>query len=91
LQLGEDPDFIARRLVRMATEDIALQILKRSRSRLAHGKRNEQLGSPEGDLALAQAVIYLALCPKSNAVYTAFKEAQNSHLLLQASPLQKPF
>ena len=72
---GEDPRFLARRLVRMAVEDIGLadpQALVHAR---AAAETYEQLGSPEGDLALANAVIYLATAPKSNAAYLAYKAA----------------
>ncbi len=72
---GEDPRFLARRLVRMAVEDIGLadpQALVHAR---AAAETYEQLGSPEGELALANAVIYLATAPKSNAAYVAYKAA----------------
>jgi putative ATPase len=72
---GEDPRFLARRLVRMAVEDIGLadpQALIHAR---AAADAYEQLGSPEGELALANAVIYLASAPKSNAAYVAWKAA----------------
>jgi putative ATPase len=72
---GEDPRFLARRLVRMAVEDIGLadpQALIHAR---AAAEAYEQLGSPEGELALANAVIYLATAPKSNAAYVAWKAA----------------
>ena len=75
---GEDPLFLARRLVRMAVEDIGLadpQALIQ-----ANGAKDayQFLGSPEGELALAQSVVYLATAPKSNAVYSAYKEAMTS-------------
>ena len=73
LQGGEDPRYLARRLVRMAVEDIGLadpQALVLTR---AAAETYEQLGSPEGELALVQAAIYLALAPKSNAAYLAYK------------------
>jgi putative ATPase len=72
---GEDPRFLARRLVRMAVEDIGLadpQALVHAR---AAAETYEQLGSPEGELALANAVLYLATAPKSNAAYGAWKAA----------------
>ncbi|MEK0085564.1 replication-associated recombination protein A [Benzoatithermus flavus] len=78
LQGGEDPRYLARRLVRMAIEDIGLadpQALVLAR---AAAETFEQLGSPEGELALAQVAIYLALAPKSNAGYVAFKAAMRS-------------
>ena len=75
---GEDPLYIARRLVRMAAEDIGLAdpnaLLQANAAREAF----EFLGSPEGELALAQAVVYLATSPKSNAVYSAFKQAMKA-------------
>jgi putative ATPase len=75
LDAGEDPRFLARRLVRMAVEDIGLadpQALVHAR---AASDAFEQLGSPEGELALANCVIYLATAPKSNAAYVAYKAA----------------
>ncbi|MGL4439611.1 MAG: replication-associated recombination protein A [Bosea sp. (in: a-proteobacteria)] len=75
LDAGEDPRFLARRLVRMAVEDIGLadpQALIHAR---AAAETFEQLGSPEGELALANCVIYLATAPKSNAAYVAYKAA----------------
>jgi putative ATPase len=75
---GEDPRFLARRLVRMAVEDIGLadpQALIHAR---AAADAYEQLGSPEGELALANAVIYLATAPKSNAAYVAYKAAMRT-------------
>jgi len=75
LDAGEDPRFLARRLVRMAVEDIGLadpQALLHAR---AAAETYEQLGSPEGELALANCVIYLATAPKSNAAYVAYKAA----------------
>ena len=72
LEGGEDPRFIARRLIRMASEDVGLADPQALVQSIAARDAYEMLGSPEGELALAQAVIYLALAPKSNAVYTAF-------------------
>ncbi|HEY3859318.1 MAG TPA: replication-associated recombination protein A [Gammaproteobacteria bacterium] len=72
---GCDPLYIARRLVRMASEDIGLADPRGLDLALAAWEVLERLGSPEGELALAQAVVYLAAAPKSNAVYTAFGEA----------------
>jgi putative ATPase len=75
LDAGEDPRFLARRLVRMAVEDIGLadpQALVHAR---AAAETYERLGSPEGELALANCVIYLATAPKSNAAYVAYKAA----------------
>lgn len=73
---GEDPLFLARRLVRMASEDIGLAAPQALSHCLAAWDTYERLGSPEGELALAQAVVYLATAPKSNAVYAAFKQSQ---------------
>ncbi len=72
---GEDPRFLARRLTRMAVEDIGLADPEANTVCLNAWQTYERLGSPEGELALAQAVIYLALAPKSNAGYGAFKQA----------------
>lgn len=75
---GESPEYIARRIVRMAVEDIGLADPEALNVALNAWRAFDQLGSPEGDLALAQAVLYMALAPKSNAAYTAFKAAQES-------------
>ena len=78
LTAGEDPLFIARRLVRMANEDIGLADPQAVKQALAAKDVYDFLGSPEGELALAQATVYLATAPKSNALYTAFKAAMNA-------------
>jgi putative ATPase len=75
LVAGEDRLFLARRLVRMAVEDIGLADPQALQQALAAKDTFDFLGSPEGELALAQATVYLATAPKSNAVYTAFKAA----------------
>ena len=75
LDAGEDPLFLARRLIRMAVEDIGLADPLALPQAVAARDAFQMLGSPEGELALAQTVVYLALAPKSNAVYTAFKAA----------------
>jgi putative ATPase len=75
---GEDPRYIARRLVRFAVEDIGLADPQALVQGLAAWQAYERIGSPEGDLALAQAVIYLGTAPKSNAVYKAFQEVQKA-------------
>jgi putative ATPase len=75
---GEDPLFIVRRLVRMAYEDIGLADPQAATQALAAKDAYDFLGSPEGELALAQATIYLATAPKSNAAYTAMKSAQKA-------------
>ncbi|MFM1885228.1 MAG: hypothetical protein RL026_385 [Pseudomonadota bacterium] len=73
---GCDPSYIARRVVRMATEDIGLADPRGLTMALEAWQAYERLGSPEGELALAQAVVFLAVAPKSNAVYTAFGAAR---------------
>jgi putative ATPase len=73
---GADPRYMARRLVRMATEDIGLADPRALRLALDAAETYERLGSPEGELALAECVVYLAIAPKSNAVYNAFNEAK---------------
>jgi putative ATPase len=74
LAAGEDAMYVARRIVRMAVEDIGLAAPEALNLCLSARDAMHFLGSPEGDLALAQAVVYLALAPKSNAVYTAYGE-----------------
>ena len=76
LDAGEDPLFLARRIVRMAVEDIGLADPQALAVCTAAKDAYDFLGSPEGELAIAQAVVYIATAPKSNAVYTAFKAAQ---------------
>lgn len=78
LEGGEDPRYLARRLLRMAVEDIALADPQAQSICLHAWETYERLGSPEGELALAQAVIYLALAPKTNAGYVAYKAARNA-------------
>ncbi len=78
LEGGEDPRFLARRITRMAVEDIGLADPQAQQVCLESWNTYERLGSPEGELALAQALVYLALAPKSNAVYTAYKAARNA-------------
>jgi putative ATPase len=75
---GEDPLYIARRLVRMAVEDIALADPHALTLAIAARDAYDFLGSPEGELALAQVAVHLAMAPKSNAVYTAYKTAMAS-------------
>jgi putative ATPase len=70
---GVDPRYVARRVLRMASEDIGLADPRALQLSLQAAEVYERLGSPEGELALAQAVVYLAVAPKSNAVYTAWK------------------
>ena len=73
---GEDPLYLARRIVRMAVEDIGLAAPEALNLCLSAKEAIDFLGSPEGDLALAEAVVYLCLAPKSNAVYTAYGAVQ---------------
>jgi putative ATPase len=73
---GEDPLYLARRIVRMAVEDIGLAAPEAMNLCLSARDTYDFLGSPEGELALAEAVVYLALAPKSNAVYTAWGAVQ---------------
>lgn len=75
LVAGEDPLFLARRLIRMASEDIGMADPQALPLAIAARDAYEMLGSPEGELALAQITVYLAVAPKSNAVYTAFAAA----------------
>ena len=76
LEAGEDPMYVARRVVRMAVEDIGLAAPEALNLCLSAKDAMHFLGHPEGELALAQAVVYLALAPKSNAVYTAYGAVQ---------------
>ncbi len=69
---GEDPSYLARRIVRMAVEDIGLAAPEALHLCLSAKETYDFLGSPEGDLALAEVVVYLALAPKSNSIYTAY-------------------
>ncbi len=78
LQGGEDPRYVTRRLVRMACEDIGLADPRALPLALAASQAYEQLGSPEGELALAECTLHLALAPKSNAVYRAFGAAMRA-------------
>ena len=73
---GADPRYMARRLIRMASEDIGLADPRALRMALDAADVYERLGSPEGELTLAQCVIYLAMAPKSNAAYKAYNEAR---------------
>ena len=75
---GEDPRYLARRLIRIAYEDVGLADPDAALHALAAAETFERLGSPEGELALVQATIYLALAPKSNAAYLAHKAAMRA-------------
>ena len=85
---GVDAGYVARRLVRMAVEDIGLADPRAQTLCLEAWDSFDRLGSPEGELALAQAVVYLAVAPKSNAVYTAYKAARA--LVEQTGSLEVP-
>jgi putative ATPase len=87
LEAGEDPMYCARRLVRMAVEDIGLAAPEALNLCLSARDAMHFLGSPEGDLALAQAAVYLALAPKSNAVYTAYGAVQEDIRKTVAEPV----
>ncbi len=87
LESGEDPLYIARRLVRMASEDIGLADPTALPLAVAAMQAADFVGPPEGNLALAQAAVYLALAPKSNALYTGYGEAQDDLQRTQAEPV----
>ena len=87
LESGEDPLYLARRLVRMASEDIGLAEPGALAVTLAAKDAFDFLGVPEGNLALAQAAVYLALAPKSNAVYTAYGEVLDDVHKTEADPV----
>ncbi len=84
---GEDPRYIARRLIRMATEDIGLADPQALTIAIAAAETWERLGSPEGDLALAEATVYLATAPKSNRVYVAWKAALDAARETPSAPV----
>ncbi|KAF3361643.1 Replication-associated recombination protein A [Chlamydiales bacterium STE3] len=87
LEGGEDPLFLARRLIRMATEDIGLADPQALTLAIAAKNTYETLGSPEGELALAEIAVYLALAPKSNAIYKAYNQAREiARQTTQATP-----
>ncbi len=87
LEAGEDPLYIARRVVRMAVEDIGLADPNALSLCMAARDAVDFIGMPEGNLALAQAVVYLALAPKSNALYTAYGEVQQDVEATAAEPV----
>ena len=89
LEGGEDPRYLARRITRMAVEDIGLADPQAQAICLQCWQTYERLGSPEGELALAQAVTYLALAPKSNATYVAYKAARAAAKQTGAEPPPK--
>ncbi len=78
LEGGEDPLYIARRLIRFASEDVGMADPQALVQSIAARQTYEMLGSPEGELAIAQSVIYLATAPKSNAQYVAYGAARRS-------------
>ncbi|MCL3881108.1 replication-associated recombination protein A [Marivita sp. GX14005] len=78
LDAGEDPRYLARRITRMAVEDIGLADPQAQAVCLQGWETFERLGSPEGELAIAQALVYIALAPKSNGVYAAYKAARRA-------------
>ena len=87
LEAGEDPLYIARRVVRMAVEDIGLADPNALSQCMAARDAVDFLGMPEGNLALAQAVVYLSVAPKSNALYTAYGEIQGDVERTAAEPV----
>src|SRR5580698_607197 len=87
LRAGEDPMYVARRVIRMAVEDIGLAAPEALNLCLSARDAMDFLGSPEGDLALAQAAVYLALAPKSNALYTAYGEVLSDIETTRAEPV----
>src|SRR5438046_1893873 len=87
LESGEDPLYLARRMVRMASEDIGLAEPGALAVTLAAKEAFDFLGAPEGNLALAQAVVYLSLAPKSNAVYTAYGSVMEDVQKTEADPV----
>jgi len=87
LEAGEDPLYIARRVVRMAVEDIGLAEPNALSLCMAARDAVDFIGMPEGNLALAQAVVYLALAPKSNALYTAYSDVQQDVERTAAEPV----
>jgi putative ATPase len=87
LESGEDPLYLARRLVRMASEDIGLADPAALQIAVAAMQAADFVGVPEGNLALAQAAVYLALAPKSNALYTGYGEAQKDLQTTTSEPV----
>jgi putative ATPase len=90
LRGGEDPGYVARRLIRMAVEDIGLADPSALPQAVAARDAFDMLGAPEGELALAQAVVYLATAPKSNRVYRAWKEAGRAAGDTASAPVPLP-
>jgi len=87
LEAGEDPLYVARRLIRMASEDVGMADPKALEVTVAAMQAVHFVGLPEGDLALAQATVYLALAPKSNALYTGYGEVKGDAQKTVAEPV----
>jgi putative ATPase len=87
LEAGEDPLYVARRLIRMASEDIGLADPRALEVTIAAQQAVHFLGMPEGNLALAEAAVYLALAPKSNALYSGYSEVQRDMAKTVAEPV----
>jgi len=87
LEAGEDPLYVARRIVRMAVEDIGLADPQALALTVAARDAIDFLGMPEGGLALAEAVVYLSLAPKSNALYTAYGQVRDDIENTAAEPV----
>jgi putative ATPase len=87
LEAGEDPLYIARRVVRMSVEDIGLADPNALPLCMAARDAVDFIGMPEGNLALAQAVVYLSVAPKSNALYTAYSDVQQDVEWTAAEPV----
>jgi len=87
LEAGEDPLYVARRVVRMAVEDIGLADPSALSLCMAARDAVDFIGMPEGNLALAQAVVYLSVAPKSNALYTAYADVQQDVEQTSADPV----
>ena len=89
VQGGEDPLYILRRMIRFATEDIGLADPRALEVTIAARDAYQQLGSPEGELAIAEACVYLATAPKSNRVYVAWKAAMDAAMATPAAQVPK--
>lgn len=87
IEAGEDPMYLARRLVRFASEDVGLAEPQALRVALDAKEAFHFIGLPEGKLALAQCVVYLAACPKSNSLYTAYSRVLNDVMTTRADPV----
>ncbi len=87
LEAGEDPLYVARRLIRMASEDVGMADPRALEVTVAAMQAVHFVGLPEGDLALAQATVYLALAPKSNALYTGYGEVKSDAQKTVAEPV----